>query len=239
MTARHATVLLVFGRGVVRCRDGYALTPGSAARVDAAVAYVTRHRDAFLAAVAAGEPARIVFSGGWAEACEGAPEPPAGCREGDLMLRRALEAGIGRYADLRAETRSRSTLENVLHVAAEGLLTDLREPLGLVSHAWHLPRVRYLTGKVLGLRGAALVDVPVAGAADGARRGERLAYLISRVFLLGARDAAALRRRERRMVAWLRRTEMLLRRRAPAAAPISTDLLEEVIRTRSALDGRV
>ncbi|OJF15018.1 YdcF family protein [Couchioplanes caeruleus] len=246
MTAPTATVLLVFGRGVLRCGDGYALTSGSAARVDAAVAYVQRHRDAFLDAATAGEPARIVFSGGWAEACEGAAEPPVGCREGDLMLRRALASGIGRYADLRAETRSRSTLENVLHVAAEGLLADLREPLGLVSHSWHLPRVRYLTGKVLGLRGAGLVDVPVPGGEENARRGERWAYLISRVFLLGTRDAAALLRRERRLVAglrraerMLRRTERMVRRRAPAADPVAAEVLDRVTRTRSALDGRV
>jgi len=239
MRSPTATVLLVLGRGVTRSADGYALTPGSAARVDAAIAHVTRHRDAFLRAAAEGRPARIVFSGGWAEACEGAAEPPAGRREGDLMLSRALVAGLGRYADLHAETRSRSTLENLVHVAEEGLLADLRGPLGVVSHPWHLPRVRYLAGKVLGLRGAALVDVPAAGGDDGDRRGERPAYLISRLFFLGARETATLLRRERRMVAWLRRVERLLRRPAPSGAPVSPELLDQVTHTRSALDGRV
>ncbi|MEV8507028.1 YdcF family protein [Actinoplanes sp. NPDC051475] len=241
MRSPTATVLLVFGRGVARSGGGaYVLTPGSAARVRAAADYVARHREAFRRAAAEGRPARIVFSGGWAEASEGAAEPPAGSREGDLMLREALAAGLHRYADLHAETRSRSTLENVVHVAAEGLLPPGSEPLGLVSHAWHLPRIRYLTAKVLGLRGADLVDVPAGGGDDdGSRRGERLAHLVSRTCLLGVRDHAALVRRERRMVAWLRRAERALRRRAPAAAPVSAELLEQVTNTRSALDGRV
>ncbi|MEV4639672.1 ElyC/SanA/YdcF family protein [Actinoplanes sp. NPDC049548] len=235
-----ATVLLVFGRGVTRSAGGYVLTPGSGARVAAAAGYVTRHRDAFLAAAAEGRPARIVFSGGWAEASEGAAEPPAGSREGDLMLGAALAAGLDRYADLHAETRSRSTLENVVHVAREGLLPDGPEPLGLVSHAWHLPRIRYLTAKVLGRRGADLVDVPASGGDDDrSRHGERLAYLTSRVCLLGVRDPDALLRRERRMVALLRRAERGLRRPAPAVAPVSAELLEQVTSTRSALDGRV
>lgn len=237
MRSPTATVLLVFGRGVARSGGGaYVLTPGSAARVRAAADYVARHREAFRRAAAEGRPARIVFSGGWAEASMGAAEPPAGSREGDLMLREALAAGLHRYADLHAETRSRSTLENVVHVAAEGLLPPGSEPLGLVSHAWHLPRIRYLTAKVLGLRGADLVDVPAGGGSD---RGERLAYLASRVCLFGVRDPGALVRRERRMVAWLRRAERALRRRAPAAAPVSAELLEQVTNTRSALDGRV
>ncbi|BCJ50735.1 hypothetical protein Asp14428_22100 [Actinoplanes sp. NBRC 14428] len=240
MTPPTATVLLVFGRGVTRSGDGYVLTPGSAARVHAAAGYVARHGDEFLRAGAEGRPARIVFSGGWAEAAEGAARPPAGSREGDLMLREALAAGLDRWADLHAETRSRSTLENVLHVAEEGLLPPGREPLGLVSHAWHLPRIRFLTAKVLGRRGADLVDVPAGGGDDDfSRRGERLAYLASRMALLGAREPGTLLRRERRMIGWLRRAERVLRRPAPVTAPGSAELLERVTSTRSALDGRV
>ncbi|MFI7598079.1 YdcF family protein [Actinoplanes sp. NPDC049681] len=235
MPSPTATVLLVFGRGVTRSGDDYVLTPGSAARVRAAADYVARHSAAFRRAAAEGRPARIVFSGGWAEASLGAAEPPPGSREGDLMLREALAAGLDRWADLHAETRSRSTLENIVHVAAEGLLPPGSAPLGLVSDAWHLPRIRYLTAKVLGLRGADLIDVPAAGDGDGS---ERLAYLVSRVCLFGVRDPGALVRRERRMVAWLRRAERALRRRA-RAAPVPAELLEQVTNTRSALDGRV
>ena len=195
---RVAGALLVLGNGVVPDGDGYTLSPGSAARVRAAVDYVAT----------AGPPERIVFSGGWAQARDGAAEPPAGCREADLMVRAARAAGLDRHADLRAECRSRSTLENLLHIVADGLLDGLRlsptRPLGIVTHPWHLARVRYLAGKVLGLRGAALVDVPATGPEQGGlyEHGIRAA---SRLCFLGVRDPARLLRRERQMVAFLRR----------------------------------
>jgi len=151
---------------------------------------------------------RIVLSGGWAGASAGAEPPPEGCREGDLMLGLARAAGLGGQVELRAETRSRSTLENLVYTAGDGLLAGYsfgaRRPLGLVSHAWHLPRIRFLAGKVLGLRGAALLDVPVPDASAAGPGGERLAYLAARVVLIGARDPVRLLRRERRLVASLR-----------------------------------
>jgi len=85
VSAPVATVLLVFGRGVTTAGDRYVLTPAGAARVDAAVGYVLGHAAAFAAAAAP----LVVFSGGWAEASRGAPRPPEGCREGDLMVARA------------------------------------------------------------------------------------------------------------------------------------------------------
>ncbi|WP_433087832.1 YdcF family protein [Dactylosporangium sp. CA-052675] len=190
----NASTLLVFGRGVVRHRAGWALTDDSLARVRAAAEHVER----------AGAPARIVFTGGWAGASLGAPEPPPGHREGDLMLRAAREAGLGRASRLLAETRSRSTLENLLNLVEDGLVGgpySPAEPLGLVSHAWHLPRVRYLAGKILRLRGAALLDIPAAGPWQP----ERLLRLGSRLCFLGASSPAALRRRERLAVALARR----------------------------------
>jgi uncharacterized SAM-binding protein YcdF (DUF218 family) len=201
-----ATVLLVFGRGVRRTEEGFALTPGSAARVSATVDYVAAHEAAFRRA----EAPRIVFTGGWSEASAGAAAPPAGCREGDLMVRAARAAGLHGYAELVAETRSRSTLENLLHSVADDLLGtrifDAWRPLGLVSHVWHLPRVRFLAGKVLGLRGPALLDVPARGGED---HDDRAALLAARLGLLGARRSTALLRRERRMVAALRLAEQL------------------------------
>ncbi|AGZ44233.1 YdcF family protein [Actinoplanes friuliensis] len=194
-----ASLLLVFGRGLTCADDRFSLTASSSARVRAAAAYARAHAFA----------GRIVFTGGWAEACEGAPEPPDGSREGDLMLREAQAAGLDRFAELRAETRSRSTLENLLHTVEDGLLDGHvftpAQPLGLVTHAWHLPRVRFLAGKVLGLRGPALLGVPVTeNDQAGARRGERAVHLAARLGLLGTRDADRLLRRERRMVALLR-----------------------------------
>jgi uncharacterized SAM-binding protein YcdF (DUF218 family) len=191
-----AQVLLVFGRGVTIDEAGrWALSPGSLARLRAAIDYVEAH---------GGHP-RVIFTGGWAEASEAADQPPAGCREGDLMLGYAHSAGLDRIADLRAENRSRSTLENLVHTVQDGLLDGFtftpEHPLGLVSHAWHLPRVHYLARKVLGLRRRSLLDVPVTD--EPAH--ERLAHLAARLWFLGVRDAAALIRRERRMVALLRR----------------------------------
>jgi hypothetical protein len=176
---------------------GYALTAGSARRVRAAADYVA----------AAGSPSRIVFTGGWAQARQGAAEPPAGCREADLMLAAAHDAGLHRHADLRTECRSRSTLENLLNIVEDGLLAgfsfDAAAPLGIVTHHWHLPRVRFLAGKVLGLRGAALLDVPAVG--EPGSLFEHAVRAASRLYFAGVQDAATLLRRERRMVGWMRR----------------------------------
>jgi DUF218 domain-containing protein len=216
MTAPIATVLLVLGRGVRWTAGGWTLTPGSMARVRAATDYVGRHAAALHGV---GVRPLVVFTGGWAEASEGAAAPPDGSREGDLMLRAARDAGLDRHADLVAETRSRSTLENLLHTVEDGLLAgrtfDAAHPLGLVTHAWHLPRARYLAGKVLGLRGAALVDVPAFGG-DPRLIAERLAHVAVRLVFLGTRDKAGLLRRERRLVASMRRAERLLRARTAA-----------------------
>jgi uncharacterized SAM-binding protein YcdF (DUF218 family) len=191
-----ADVLLVFGRGVRFRGGGWELTPASAARVRAA-------RDHVLAN--APHRPRVIFSGGWPEAGTGAAPPPAGFREGDLMMRAA--AGLEEHADLVAETRSRSTLENFLHTLEDQLLAGYAfragHPLGLVTHDWHLPRVRYLAGKVLGLHGAALLDVPATG---GEEHDDRGALLAARLGFLGARRGDVLLRRERRMVALLRRS---------------------------------
>ncbi|MEH0843533.1 ElyC/SanA/YdcF family protein [Micromonospora sp. CPCC 205711] len=212
MTSPTALVLVVFGRGV-RCVDGrYALTPAGSARVRAAAEYVTAREASFRRAIGQGRSPRIVFAGGWAEACEGADAPPVGFREADLMRCEARAAGLDRYADLRVEAGSRSTLENLVHAVRDGLLAgqhfDARHPLGIVSHAWHLPRIRFLAGRVLGLRGAALLDVAAtSGEPAGAGRTERAVHLASRLAFLGAGDASALLRRERTIVASVRRVE--------------------------------
>jgi hypothetical protein len=222
MASPTALVLLVFGRGV-RCTDGrYSLTAGSAARVQAAIDYVAAHEAFFGRAAGQGRTPRIVFSGGWAEACEGADPPPAGCREGDLMLGRARTAGLHRYAELHAETRSRSTLENLVHTSQDGLLAGhvftASQPLGIVSHASHLPRIRFLAGRVLGVWGKAMLDVPATGgeAPVAGWRSERAVRMASRLWFFGAGDTAGLLRRERRIVATMRRAERLTRRQPPS-----------------------
>jgi len=218
MTSPTALVLVVFGRGVTGTGGRYALTPGSSARVRAVVDYVSAHEDFFARAAGEGRPPRIVFSGGWAGASEGAAQPPPGCCEGDLMLRQARLAALDQYAELHAETRSRSTLENLLHTLGDGLLAghlfSARQPLGIVSHSWHLPRIRFLAGKVLRLRGTALLDVPAVGVEESfGWRSERVVRLASRLCFLGVRDGQDLLRRERRVVTSIRRAERLVRLR--------------------------
>ncbi|MEU4638748.1 YdcF family protein [Micromonospora chalcea] len=151
-----ATVLLVFGRGVVAGDDGYRLTAESVARTEAAVAYVRAHAEEFRRAPGA----RVVFTGGWPHGPAGAP----GFREGELMRALAREAGLDAYARSAAETRSRTTLQNLAHTVQDGLLGaaefTARRPLGLVTHPWHLPRVRLLAARVLGLSGPARNSSP-------------------------------------------------------------------------------
>jgi hypothetical protein len=64
---------------------------------------------------------------------------------------------------------------------------------------------------VLGLHGAALLDVVAAGGeVPAGRRAEPVARAVARLGYLGVRDPAGLLRRERRMVGWMRRAERLL-----------------------------
>lgn len=209
MSQPVAVVLVVFGGGLRTTPGGYALSPASMARVQAAADYVARHAAAFRQAA---RP-RIVFTGGWAEASHDAPEPPPGHREADLMLRQAKALDLDDYATLIPESRSRSTLENLLNIANNGLLDAPAYPLGLVSHPWHLPRVRFLAGKVLGLRGAALLDIPAGPDEDSpAGLSPRLVYAAARLGYLTARRPAQMLRRERRIVAVARKVEKFRRR---------------------------
>ncbi|GAA2631555.1 hypothetical protein GCM10010399_74780 [Dactylosporangium fulvum] len=205
-----ATVLLVPSRGSENDGSGYRLSPESAARVDAAVGHVLANREVFAGAAAKGRPGRIVFSGGWAEAAAGQAAPPPGSREADLMLRRAAGAAVdgtplGDRVELIAESESRSTLENLLLTRGEGLL-DGHEftpgtPLGLVCHRRHLPRVRFLAKKVLGLPDRCLQPILAPGSdARSNPTPETLLFLTARLLFLGTSDEATVLRRERRLV---------------------------------------
>jgi hypothetical protein len=214
VTSATATVLVVFGRGLILDEGCYKLTPASAARVRATADYVGAHEEIFVRATSGSRPPRIVFSGGWPEASEGADPPPAGYREGNLMLHEAREIDLEKYADLCAETRSRSTLENVLHTIGAGLLEGYqftsRYPLGIVAHPSQLPRIRFLIRKVLGLGGEDVLDVPAQGADNSTGwLSERVVNLASHLCALGVRDPETLLRRERQMVASVRRVERI------------------------------
>jgi DUF218 domain len=203
-----ATSIIVFGRGLDADADraGFRLSRPSTERVDALTRYVGEHTQAFGA-----RRGRIVFSGGWAAAADGATRPPRQYREGQLMLRHALAAdiagaGLSRYADAYPEIESDSTLENVLRVHEAGYFDGssftARNPLGLVAHAEHLARIGYLVRKVFGLPGDAIVGIAAPGA--DARSGglpEGLLLLVTRLALSGARGHDALRRRHRVLVA--------------------------------------
>ncbi|SCG42244.1 YdcF family protein [Micromonospora humi] len=205
-----ATVLLVFGRGVVADGGDYRLTAESVARTRAAIGYVRAHAAEFRAA----PDARVVFTGGWPHGPAGAPDPPAQHREGELMRALARDAGLDGYARLDAETRSRTTLQNLALTVQDGLLDAARftptHPLGLVSHPWHLPRIRLLARRALGLRGADLVDVPVTGPDPVPARRERAARVACRLGYLGLRTPEALLRRERGLARAALRVERLL-----------------------------
>jgi hypothetical protein len=142
------------------------------------------------------------------------------------MLAAAVDAGLDRVADLVAESRSRSTLENLLNIVEGGLIDprafDAAHPLGLVSHAWHLPRIRYLAGRALGLPGAAMLDVVATGGDGSTPRWYRIgADLGQRLIFIGARTPAEMLRREQRGVASVRWVERLVRAldpRRPASA---------------------
>lgn len=203
-----ATTLIVFGRGLDREDGVVVLCRASAARVHAAVDHVREHLDAFSAPD--GNPKRIVFSGGWAEAAVGMAAPPAGSREGDLMRDLALRepVGAGRlddYAEVCVETDSRSTLENLLNVVRLGYLDRAAitrsNPLGLVSHRGHLRRITYLAKKVLDIGPDAVQRIPAAGPDAGAGKiPEWAVYIATRLLYSGARKPASLLRRERSAV---------------------------------------
>jgi hypothetical protein len=201
-----ATNIVVFGRGLAAGGPGFRLSQASGERVAALTGYVRRSAAAFGA-----RRGLIVFSGGWAGAADGTDRPPPRFREGTLMLEQALAADIGgdnldRYADAYAEIESDSTLENALCTRDAGYFTGIRftarEPLGLVAHAGHLPRIDYLMRRVYGLPRDAVVPI-VAPGADEFSGGlpESVLLAVTRLAFLGARDAEDLRRRHRLLVA--------------------------------------
>ena len=194
--------IIVFGRGHEPGRVDR-LSVASLARVERVAEYVAAHAESFAA-----QPARIVFSGGWAQAAGAVRRPPpVEQREGNLMTAAAGGLSVhGRpltgYADLHAESSSASTLENVLLVRDAGFFAgavyDERNPLGLVAHAGHVERAAYYCRKVFGLRRAALLHILAVGEDQlSAGLPEPVMNAATRLACLGARSPRALRRRER------------------------------------------
>ena len=186
---------------------GFRLTRQSSERVDALVSYVSQN-----AAVFAERRGQIVFSGGWAGAAEGFGRPPPQFREGSLMLARAMAADVGGtsladYADAFREIESDSTLENVLRIKEDGYFDGVsftaRNPLGLVAHREHLPRVSYLVRKGFGLPGDAVVTITAGRGRENYAGGlpESVLLPITRLAFLGARGHSSLRGRHRMLVA--------------------------------------
>jgi hypothetical protein len=218
-----AGAVIVFGRGAL-WRDGrYELTSASRERVAAMIDYAHAH------AAGGRGPGRVVLSGGWSGASNGATAPPEGSREADLMLAYARqEMTRTRFPDgvieLHTESESTSTLEGLLYTVAGGHLDGWdftpRRPLGVVGHREHLPRISFLARKVLRLPAGAIQ--PIVAAGHDTRLGpvpEPVAHLAARACLLGAGTASAMHRRERRIVEAVRLIERLTGRRRPAPGP--------------------
>jgi DUF218 domain len=209
-----ATRIIVSGRGLVADGAGFRLTRQSSERAEALVAYVRQNAAGFAA-----RRGRIVFSGGWAGAAEGFGRPPRQYREGSLMLAQAMSADIGGasladYADVYAEIESDSTLENVLRVKEDGYFGSASftagNPLGLVAHLEHLPRVCYLVRKAFGLPGGAMVAIAAPGPENSSGGlPESVLLPVTRMVFLGVRDHSSLRGRHRTLVAWSRRLRAL------------------------------
>lgn len=227
-----ATDLLVFSRGLDISTDGcpLGLSDASAARVKAALAYVAAHVDVFRARRAAGDPGRIVFSGGWAAAAADLSPSSPEHREGRLMHELAHDLGVDGVAlatlvDTFAETESTSTLENVLEVVDAGFLADraytAEHPLGLVAHAEHMARAQWFVRRALGLRREAIRQVIAVGEDKRSRNlPEPLLYVVTRVASIGATTPQALARRERLVLAAARgATNARVLFRAPRQRP--------------------
>lgn len=215
MPGAVATRIIVFGRGLAADGAGFRLTRQSSERAAALVAYVGQNAAAFTA-----RRGRIVFSGGWAGAAEGIGKPPPRYREGSLMLAQAMAADIGGgsladYADTFAEIESDSTLENVLRIREDGYFDGAsftaRDPLGLVAHREHLPRVSYLVRKGFRLPAGATVNIAAAAGPERYAGGlpEIVLLPVTRVAFLGVRGHGSLRSRHRRLVAWDHRLRRL------------------------------
>ena len=193
----------MLGRGLAKDGDRYELTPASQARVAALVTYVGSHSQVFR-----GRPAQVVFSGGWSEPVLGPAPPPAQCREGVLMTRLAVAAGLTSgtlrgCADLYTEDNSRNTLENFLctkDVApCRGVTFTEANPLGIVAHPAHLKRAAYLARKVFNIRGDAIRAIDAEGDDKPALAPEPLMLLMTRIFCLGVSSPAGLGQRHHLM----------------------------------------
>ena len=135
------------------------------------------------------------------------------------MLARAMAADIGGtslagYADAFREIESDSTLENV-RIKEDGYFDGAsftaRDPLGLVAHREHLPRISYLVRRAFGLPGGAIVTIPAGRGRENYGGGlpESVLLQITRVAFIGARDHDSLRGRHRMLVAWDHRLRAL------------------------------
>jgi|GEM_PF-1940065 len=202
VVARH---IIVFGRGLEIDGSRIKLSTASKGRVDALLAYVTSHTDTFETM-----PGIVVFSGGYAGASEDIQAPEHKFRESNLMLEHVKNAKIeGRplshYVTLYAEAESISTLENVLNIHENGYFKDVvfsaRNPLGLVAHATHFPRIEYFVHKILGLSGDQTQQIRATNK-DRTESGipESVMYYITRAAFFGVHRPTTFRKRERVMI---------------------------------------
>jgi hypothetical protein len=85
-----------------------------------------------------------------------------------------------------------------------------RNPLGLVAHQEHMPRISYLVRNAFGLPADAIVNIAAPGPEDcGGGLLESVLMPITRMAFLGARDHSSPRGRHRMLVAWSHRLRAL------------------------------
>jgi hypothetical protein len=92
----------------------------------------------------------------------------------------------------------------------DGASFTARNPLGLVAHQEHLPRINYLVRKGFGLPGDAMVNITAPGPENyGGGIPESALLPVTRMAFLGTRDHSSLRGRHRMLVAWSHRLRAL------------------------------
>lgn len=203
MPERIATNILVAARGHVLGDDSFKLGTSSMQRVDRLIGHYQQHESAFLDARKNGSGGIIAISGGYPTMAVGrkiAP-PPYNLREGPMMARLAVEAGIPQTY-IRTTASPTTTLEVVLRPYEEGFFTGLAispdNPLGIVTQAAQYDRLEWFARRIYRLpRGAVqLIEAP---GEENPRvvRDERRIMHTTRILYGMARRPYALRRAER------------------------------------------
>lgn len=160
--------IVVHGAGV---GDDGSITPVGRSRVDTALKLYRQ-----------GRSDTLIFSGS-------PVNRRAKTSEAESMRKYAIDNGIPETA-IRTEESSRETVGNFLRVFQHYLHPENKRKNIFVTSSWHLPRARYVGGKVLPNG----YEIKYVGSRDGMdeevsgyAKAERRAMMIDRILLLGVR----------------------------------------------------